>query len=46
MALSDVLAIAGIIMLVLSVPVLVVVALLPHERRKKLLHSLGRKWIV
>jgi len=46
MPLADALAIAGIIMGVLSVAVLPVAAFLPHETRKKLLHSLARKWII
>ncbi len=46
MALSDVLALAFFILLALSLPVLLMAAFLPHEQRKKLLHRLGRKWII
>jgi hypothetical protein len=46
MVLSDALANAFFILLALSLPALLMAALLPREQRKKLLHWLGRKWII
>jgi hypothetical protein len=44
--LSNVLDIALFILLALSLVALLVAILLPAAQRKKLLHRLGRKWIV
>jgi hypothetical protein len=45
-ALSSALAIAALALLSLSLVVVLVAILLPAERRKALLHRLGRKWII
>ena len=37
---------AVVSLVVLSLLVLLIAAFLPHERRKRLLHDLGKKWII
>jgi hypothetical protein len=44
--LFDALAIAAFIMAAFSLPLLLVAIFLPSAQRKKLLHRLGRKWII
>jgi hypothetical protein len=44
--LSDAVAIAVLILAAFSLPVLAIAIFLPATQRQKLLHRLGRKWII